>query len=484
MQVSAPVRDRLVQHPIRIGRRGEKRPRAPPPGPPESGISRSCTLRRPSSGAARRSVACSSPLRIRSAIVAPAMVYSARAMTAPPGAPQPYRVHLRGSPATRPVAMGRRGMVCSGHQLASLAGISVLQRGGDAVDAALAVAATLNVAEPAMSGAGGDGFLMLYRRAAPQVEVVNATGPAPALATRESYLPEGIPLRGIRSVSVPGLVDGWLEAHARYGRLSLATVLKPAMQLAEGGLPVSDVLAAGLAGVPQLGAFAPSQPIFWPQGRPPRAGEVLLQRDLARTFKGLAEHGRDYFYRGPVARAVDALSQEQGGAIRYEDFAGFHARWEEPIRTTYRGHAVYEFAPNSSGHVLLQELNLLEGFDLPALGWHDARTVHLMVEAKKLAFADRERYLADPDFVDIPLEGLLSKEYAAERRKLIDPQRAAPPDSVLAGRPRARRPDRRTPPASWSWTGRATPSASCRACKGASAPPWWPPAPASCSTTA
>ena len=348
--------------------------------------------------------------------------------------------------------MGRRGMVCSGHQLASLAGISVLQRGGDAVDAALAVAATLNVAEPAMSGAGGDGFLMLYRAAgrgagggetsqrAGRVEVVNATGPAPALATRESYLPEGIPLRGIRSVSVPGLVDGWLEAHARYGRLSLATVLKPAMQLAEGGLPVSDVLAAGLAGVPQLGAFAPSQPIFWPQGRPPRAGEVLLQRDLARTFQGLAEHGRDYFYRGPVARAADALSQEQGGAIRYEDFAGFHARWEEPIRTTYRGHAVYESAPNSSGHVLLQELNLLEGFDLPALGWNDARTVHLMVEAKKLAFADRERYLADPDFVDVPLEGLLSREYAAERRKLIDPQRAAPPDSVLAGRPRGASP--------------------------------------------
>jgi gamma-glutamyltranspeptidase len=344
-------------------------------------------------------------------------------------------------------------MVCSGHQLASLAGISVLQRGGDAVDAAVAVAAALNVAEPAMSGAGGDGFLMLYRRAAGRgagggetsrlagrVEVVNATGPAPALATRENYLPVGIPLRGIRSVSVPGLVDGWLEAHARYGRLSLATVLKPAMQLAEGGLPVSDVLAAGLAGVPQLGAFAPSQPIFWPQGRPPRAGEVLLQRDLARTFKGIAEHGRDYVYRGPVARAADALSQEHGGAVRYEDFATFHARWEEPIRTTYRGHAVYESAPNSSGHVLLQELNLLEGFDLPALGWHDARTVHLMVEAKKLAFADRERYLADPDFVDIPLEGLLSKEYAAERRKLIDPQRAAPPDSVLAGRPRGAAP--------------------------------------------
>ena len=353
----------------------------------------------------------------------------------------PFRVHLRGSPATRPVAMGRRGMVCSGHQLASLAGISVLQRGGDAVDAAIAVAATLNVAEPNMSGAGGDGYLMLYRRAAGRIEVVNATGPAPALATRESYLPQGIPQKGIRSVSVPGLVDGWLEAHARYGRLALAGVLKPAMQLAEGGLPVSDVLAASLAGETAFGTFAPSRPIFWPEGRPPRAGEVIYQRDLARTFRGLAEHGRDYFYRGPVARAIDAVSQAAGGALRYEDLAAYHARWQEPIRTGYRGHTVYESAPNSSGHVLLQELNLVEDFDLAALGWHAPQTIHLMVEAKKLAFADRERYLADPDVVDVPIEGLISKAYAAERRRLIDPDRAAPPDSVAAGNPGAfRRP--------------------------------------------
>jgi gamma-glutamyltranspeptidase len=345
------------------------------------------------------------------------------------------RVHLRTSPATRPVVMGRRGMVCSGHHAASLAGISILQRGGDAVDAAIAVAAALNVAEPNMSGIGGDGFIMLYRRAANRVEVVNATGPAPALATREAYLPDGIPAKGIRSVSVPGLVDGWLEAHGRYGRLPLAGVFKPAIQLAEGGLPVSHVLAAALATEPDLGRFAPSQPIFWPQGRAPRAGEIVVQRDLARTLKGLAEHGREYFYHGPVARAIDAVSQEHGGFIRYDDLAGFHARWQEPISTTYRGWTVYESPPNSSGHVLLQELNLLEGFDVAALGWLGAEAIHLMVEAKKLAFADRERYLADPDFVEIPLEGLLSKDYAAERRRSIDPGRAAPPHTVEAGRP-------------------------------------------------
>ncbi|MGH2355905.1 MAG: gamma-glutamyltransferase family protein, partial [Chloroflexota bacterium] len=346
----------------------------------------------------------------------------------------PSHVHLHTSEATRPVVMGRRGMVCSGHHAASLAGIGVLQRGGDAVDAAIATAAALNVAEPNMSGIGGDGFIMLYRRAANRIDVVNATGPAPARATRESYLPDGIPAKGIRSVSVPGLVDGWLEAHARYGRLSLASALKPAIQLAEGGLPVSHVLAAALAGEAKFGAYATSQPIFWPEGRPPRSGELLVQRDLARTFCGLAEHGRDYFYTGPVARAIDATAQAHGGAITHDDLANYHARWQEPIHTTYRGRTVYESPPNSSGHVLLQELNVLESFDLRGLGWISAEAIHLMVEAKKLAFADRERYLADPDFVQVPIGGLLSKDYAAERRRLIDRGKAAPPNSVQAGR--------------------------------------------------
>jgi gamma-glutamyltranspeptidase/glutathione hydrolase len=327
-------------------------------------------------------------------------------------------------------------MVCSGHQAASLAGIAILQQGGDAVDAAVAVAAALNVAEPNMSGIGGDGFIMVYRRGTNRVSVVNATGPAPQLATRESYLPAGIPLKGIRSVSVPGLVDGWLAAHARHGRLPLLTCLEPAIELCEGGLAVSHKLATSLAGEATFGRFATSQPIFWPGGSPVRAGKMLYQRDLAKTFRGLAAHGRDYFYRGPVARAIDETSVALDGAIRYDDLARFEARWQEPISTTYRDRVVYESPPNSSGHVLLQELNLLEGFDVAALGWHSPALIHLMVEAKKLAFADRERYLADPDVVDVPLRGLLSKDYAAERRRLIDPERAAPPDTVAAGTPR------------------------------------------------
>jgi gamma-glutamyltranspeptidase len=352
-------------------------------------------------------------------------------------APSATRVHLRTSPATRPVVMGRRGMVCSGHHAASLAGITILQAGGDAVDAAIAVAAALNVAEPNMSGAGGDGFLMLYRRSTNQVMVVNATGPAPALATRDRYLARGIPLKGIDSVSVPGLVAGWLTAHERYGRLALSTVLAPAIELAEAGLPVSHVLAAALAQERTFGEDASSGPIFWPQGRPPRAGEVLRQVELAATFRGLAAEGSDYFYRGPVARAIDGISRERGGAIRHDDLAGYAPRWQEPIQTTYRHWTVYESPPNSSGHVLLQELNLVEGFDLAGMGWQSAEAIHLMVEAKKLAFADRERYLADPEVVDVPIAPLLSKAYAAERRRLIDPQRAAAPGSVDAGRPHA-----------------------------------------------
>ena len=324
-------------------------------------------------------------------------------------------------------------MVCSGHQLASLAGIQILQRGGNAMDAAVAIAAALNVAEPNMSGIGGDGFIMLYRRATNFVEVVNATGPAPLRATRASYLPHGIPLKGIRSVSIPGLVDGWLEAHARYGRLPLRATLDPAIELCEDGVPVSQRLAEGLASEKHFGEYPTSRPIFWPDGHPLKAGQLLHQRDLARTFRGLAEHGRDFFYEGPVARAIDALSLGHGGAIAYQDLERFHATWQPPISTTYRGYSVYQSPPNSSGHVLLQELNLLERIDLTSLGWSSAQAIHLMVEAKKLAFADRERYLADPDFIDVPISGLLSKDYAGERRKLIDPDRAAPPNSVEAG---------------------------------------------------
>ena len=333
----------------------------------------------------------------------------------------------------RPVVMGRNGMVCSGHPLASQAGIALLQRGGNFADAALATAAALNVVEPLMSGIGGDGFIMVYRKDADRPEVCNGTGAAPYAATRDRYLPDGIPTKGILSVSVPGLLNSWLDVHEKHGVLSLAECLAPAIDLAANGFPVTHVLSKAIASDALLCQFPTSQAVFAPGGRPLQPGEICYQKNLARTFQAIIEGGREAFYRGEIAKAMVKFSEEQGGILSMQDLADCRARWQEPIATTYHGHTVYEAPPNSSGHVLLQELNLVEEFDLRSLGCNTAESVHLMVEAKKLAFIDREAYVADPEYVDVPIEGLLSKEYAKERARLIDPERAA--YEVKAGNP-------------------------------------------------
>ena len=327
--------------------------------------------------------------------------------------------------AHRPVVMGRNGMVCAGHPLAAQAGISILQQGGNAVDAAIATAAALNVTEPMMSGVGGDGFIMVYWKDAGRIEISNGTGAAPYAATRERYAPEGIPVKGILSVSVPGLVHSWLDTHEKYGTLPLDQVFAPALNLADNGFPVSHYLSAAIGSDPLLCQFPTSQAVFTRDGLPLRPGQVLYQKDLARTLRTIVDQGRDGFYRGRVAESIVKFSQEQGGLLSMKDLADCSARWQEPISTTYRGHVVYEAPPNSSGHVLLQELNLVEGFNLKELGCSTAESVHVMVEAKKLAFIDREAYVADPDYIDVPVEGLISKEYAKERARLIDPERAA-----------------------------------------------------------
>ncbi len=325
--------------------------------------------------------------------------------------------------SNRPVVMGRHAMVCSGHPLASQAGVSILQKGGNAVDAAVAVGAALNVVEPAMSGIGGDGYIMIYWKETGRIQVVNATGAAPYAATRERY-PEGIPMKGPLSVSVPGLLDGWMAAHQRYGTLKWADAFEPAIDLADNGFPASHVLAQGIAADTDLRRSAPSAAIFSPNGQPLGAGQILYQKDLARTLRKIAAEGTDPFYRGDIARAMVEYLQGQGGLLTMEDLAGHRTRWQEPISTTYRGRTVYEAPPNSSGHVLLQELNLVETLDLAAMGCNTTESVHAMVEAKKLAFADREAYTADPEFVDVPMPGLLSKEYARERAALVRPDRA------------------------------------------------------------
>ena len=346
--------------------------------------------------------------------------------------------------AHRPVVMGSRGMVSSAHPLASQAGIAMLQKGGNAMDAAVATAAALNVVEPLMSGIGGDGFIMVYQREGDRLEVCNGTGAAPYAADPDRFHSKGIPMKGVLSASVPGLLDAWLSVHEKYGSLSLSQALAPAIDLAENGFPVSHVLAQAIAADPSLGRFPSSRAIFTPDGRPLQAGEVLYQKDLARTFQAIIAGGRDVFYGGDVGRALVKFIQDQGGLITLQDLVDCRAQWQEPIHTGYRGYTVYEAPPNSSGHVLLQELSLVEQFDLQSLGCNTAESIHLMVEAKKLAFADREAYVADPRFVDVPIEGLVSKEYAREQAGLIDPMRAA--TRVPAGNPWAQEHGRRDVP--------------------------------------
>ena len=329
--------------------------------------------------------------------------------------------------AFRPSIMSKNGMVASGHVLASQAGIQTMMAGGNAVDAAIATAAAIGVVEPAGSGPGGDGFILIYWAETGEVAAVNATGPAPGAATRETYLKDGgIPMKGIRSVSIPGLIDGWLLAHEKYGTLKLEEVFAPAISLCEEGFPVSHRLAGGLRRENERFAAEPdSRAIFTNNGEPIPSGELLSNPNLGKTFRKIAKDGRDIFYEGDIAKTIGEFSQAYDGLLTTEDLANFHAHWDDPIQINYRGYDVYEMPPNSSGHILLQELNVVELFDLQALGCNSAESVHLMVEAKKLAFADREKYMADPNWIDVPIEGLLSKSYAMEQAGRIDLEKAS-----------------------------------------------------------
>ena len=361
--------------------------------------------------------------------------------------------------AHRPVVMGRNGMVCAGHPLAAQAGISILQKGGNAFDAAIATAAALGVVEPLMSGIGGDGFIMAYRSHDPvtghdSLRVCNGTGAAPYAATLERYR-DGIPMKGILSVSVPGLLNAWLDTHEAYGSLPLSDVLAPAIALADDGFPVTHYLSAAIAGDSLLCEFPTSRAVFTRSdtGEPLRPGDVLRQSDLARTLSTIAQQGRDAFYRGSIGEAIVRFSDEQGGLLTMSDLNDCSARWQEPISTDYGDYTVYEAPPNSSGHILLQELNVIRQYDMAGLGFGSPESIHLMVEAKKMAFADREAYVADPDYIDVPLAGMLSGDYARERAAAIDRQRAA--QDVAAGDPWPYQSERR--PATPAGVGRRGP---------------------------
>ncbi|GIX04401.1 MAG: gamma-glutamyltranspeptidase [Planctomycetaceae bacterium] len=330
---------------------------------------------------------------------------------------------------SRSVVMARHGMVATSHPWAAQVGLDVLRRGGHAVDAAIAVNAMLGVVEPMSCGIGGDLFAIVYDARSQQVYGLNASGRSPRRLTREEVRRRGyaeIPETGPLSWSVPGCVDGWQQLLTRFGSRSLKELLAPAIATAEEGFPVSEIIASHWQQAEDdLRAWPDSARVFLPGGRAPRAGDVVRLPELAASYRLIAEHGPDVFYRGELARQIVEFSQQHGGYFDLEDFAQHHADWVLPLSINYRGYDVWELPPNTQGLAALQMLNILEGYDLRGWGPFSPDYLHVWIEAKKLAFADRARYYADPAFATLPLDFLLSKEYAAERRKKIDWQQAA-----------------------------------------------------------
>ncbi len=308
--------------------------------------------------------------------------------------------------------------------LAASAGVRTLADGGNAFDAAVATAAVEAVTVPPACGVGGEPFAIMYDAKSGEVHGLNGSGRAPLAASREFFVERGnefMPLEGPLAAAIPGEVLAWEQIAERFGSRPLSKLLEPAIQYAEDGFAVSEQLAGGFDALNRkLAQFPDSRDIFTRDGRPLLTGETLVQKNLARTLKTVARGGAEAFYKGDVGREMARAIQAAGGLYTAEEIAEHQNTWyQPPISTTYRGHTVYETAPPSQGLVLLEMLNILEGFDIGAMGFYNAESVHTMVEAKKLAFADRNRCAGDPDFVSMPLSELVSKPFAARRRRLI-----------------------------------------------------------------
>ncbi|HEY2529655.1 MAG TPA: gamma-glutamyltransferase [Xanthobacteraceae bacterium] len=339
--------------------------------------------------------------------------------------------HPNGPRTGRPPTYAPRGVVATPHHLASAAGLQILQRGGSAVDAAITANAVLCVVYPHMAGLGGDGFWLIAEPGAGKVHGINASGPAARMATLDYYRQRSqnneIPTRGPLSVlTVPGAIDGWRLAHERFGRLAWSELFDDAIGYARDGMAVSRSLADWLAqDEPILAGFRATEAIFLPGKRVPHEGQRLVQSNLAGSFQTIAKQGaRAGFYEGSIAERICSMLEAEKSPLRVDDFAAFQAEWVEPITSTYRGYSVYELPPNTQGFTALQILNLIEGFDVEAWGDGTADYYHNLAEAVKVAFADREEWLTDPRFVDIPVKRFIAKAYADERRRLIDQQRA------------------------------------------------------------
>ncbi len=331
--------------------------------------------------------------------------------------------------ATRSEVMASNGMAATSHPLATQIALDILKAGGSAVDAAIAANAALGLMEPTGCGIGGDLFAIVWDAENEELTGLNASGRAPALKTIEYFRENGldsIPAFGPLPVSVPGAVDGWFELHERYGRLPMKDILAPATAYARNGFPVTEIIGQAFgSNVERLKDYPGFADTFMPNGRAPQKGDVFKNPRLANTYDIIAEGGRDAFYKGEIAKKIDAYMIEHGGLLRYDDMATHTSEWITPVSTNYRGWDVYELPPNGQGIAALQILNILEGYDIASMGYGSAEYIHLLVEAKKLAYEDRAKFYADMEFADVPVDWLISKEYAAERRKLISMDKAA-----------------------------------------------------------
>lgn len=337
---------------------------------------------------------------------------------------------ITGQPfASRSEVIAQNAMVATSQPLATQVGLEILRQGGNAIDAAIAANAMLGLVEPTGSGIGGDLFAIVWDAKTQRLYGLNASGRSPQSLSLEHFKQQGlvkIPSHGPLPVSVPGAVDGWFELHKKFGSLPMTSILTPSIQYAKNGFPVSELIAYYMQrSAPKLSQFAGFKETYMPNGKAPVKGQVFKNPGLAVTYEKIATGGRDVFYKGDIARIIAAYMQEQGGFLSYEDLANHTSEWVEPVSTNYKGYDVWELPPNGQGIAALQILNLLEQYDVESMGFGSEQYIHTFVEAKKLAFEDRAKYYADPDFNVIPVDWLISKEYAQKRLKLIDNNQAA-----------------------------------------------------------
>ena len=338
----------------------------------------------------------------------------------------------------RSPVMGLRGAVATSQPLAANAGLDILKKGGNAIDAAVATAAVLTLVEPGSTSIGGDAFIMIYMAKEKKLVGINASGRAPYAMTLdalngklEKHGMRGI--SGIYSVSVPGAVDGWFEVLEKYGTMTMAEVLEPAIYYAENGFAVSPIIARSWRGVERNREPSTRAALLIDGERAPKAGEVFRNPDLAKSFKLLAEGGRDAYYKGPIAKAIVDYSDQHDGLLTMKDFADHTSTWVEPIYADYKNYRLYELPPNGQGIAALEMIKILDNVDLGAMGHNSAQYLHHIIEAKKLAYADIQKWNSDPEFNDLPIEEMISTEYARSQFERIDPKKAMQrPESGIA----------------------------------------------------